>query len=170
MPTHAPIIRIPLSVVALALVMTAAPFAAGCDASFADQVKLVSLAINPAVEALPISEGRQAAIDDGAQIAALTATFATNLKRAIGDAAKLAVVDAYDVALEPLLMRPELHTPNLDKIFGLVRGVIASARIYYGDTPPAAARATAARVITRKQARADMDAKMTELKAILEIH
>lgn len=129
--------RIPL----LTLNLTLALVLALCGGSnFARQLRLVLAASPPLIESLPLSPAlKSGLITDFTAIADNTATLAECLSAAPDKPQKLTCVQSYQSQVEAVIARGNFgnaNNPRLNQILSLLRGIIASARIYYGAPSP----------------------------------
>lgn len=153
----------------LALNLTVALLFAACGGSnFARQLRLALAASPPLIESLPLSQTLKAGlITDFTSMADNTATLAECLSVAPDKPAKLTCVQAYQLQIEAVIARGNFGNANnarLNQILTLLRGIIASAKIYYGSAPsPAAERAPAQRVTEDS-----IKAQIKELKVAMQ--
>jgi hypothetical protein len=110
---------------------------AACSSSFYSKLRLVLLAAPPLIESLPLSPAlKSGLITDFTDMADRTATLGECLGGASTKAAKLSCVQSYEPQIEAVIARGNFGNANnerLNQILGVIRGIIASARIYYGE-------------------------------------
>lgn len=123
----------------LALNLTVALLITACGgSSFARQLRLVLAASPPLIESLPLSPAlKSGLITDFTSMADNTATLAECLSAVPDKPAKLTCVQSYQLQIEAVIAHGNFgnaNHPRLNQILSLLRGIIASARIYYGGT------------------------------------
>ena len=149
-----------LSAIALSVIL-----AVSCGASsFAGQLRLVLAASPPLVESLPLPAPlKTGLIADFTDMAGGAATLGDCLKTADGKPAKLVCVQSFRVEVESVIARGhfgDANSPRLQKILGLIRGIISSAQIYYG--------APSARASSRVVTEDSIKAQIKELEAAMK--
>ena len=119
-------------IVIVALLVTACP----SSSSFARNLRIVLLASGPLVESLHLSPAlKSGVITDFTDMASNAATLSDCLGASSDKPAKLICVQSFDTQVETIIARGhfgEANSPRLQQVLGLIRGIIASARIYYG--------------------------------------
>jgi hypothetical protein len=138
-------------VLALLLLLTA------CSGNFSSKLRLVLLAAPPLIQSLPLSTDlKSGLITDFTDMGDRTATLGECLNGAASKPAKLVCVQTYEPQIETIIARGHFGNANnerLNQILGLIRGIIASARIFYGE-PTAAASTTK---VTERSIRQQVD-------------
>lgn len=121
-----------------------------------------ALAASPIlVESLPISANKKALTNDFTQMGDKTLVLSEDIKACAEDKpCKLTAVGKYSTAIESILSRPEFgNIPKLATIMGIVRGIIASARVFYGGPAPMGAPP-----VTEKSIKAQIDELRREMQ------
>lgn len=120
-----------LAPIVLALLLT------GCF-NLSHDLRLAILAAPPLIETLPLSTAlKSGLITDFTDMAGRTADLGDCLKLAEGKPADLVCVQTFEGQIETIINRGNFgnaQSEKLQRILGLIRGIIASARIYYGET------------------------------------
>lgn len=121
-------------------ILLLAVLATACGSkAFAQQLCIVLAASPPLIESLPLPPALKAGlITDFTDMADRTATLSDCLSGAVDKPAKLVCVQSFEGQVELIINRGNFgnaNNPRLQKILGLIRGIIASARIYYGGAP-----------------------------------
>jgi hypothetical protein len=123
-----------------ALVLMAAMFFTGCK-SYSTELRIVLAASGPLIESLPLSPAlKSGLVTDFTDMGAKTADLSDCLKAASDKPAKLQCVSTYEGAVEVIIQRGHFLQANnakLNTVLGILRGIIASAAIYYGGRPAA---------------------------------
>lgn len=154
----------------LALNLTVALFIAACGGSgFARQLRLVLAASPPLIESLPLSPTlKSGLITDFTSMADNTATLAECLNAAPDKPAKLTCVQSYQSQIEAVIARGNFgnaNHPRLNQILSILRGIIASAKIYYGATPTA----TTERLPTGPVTKESIKRQVKELEELMQV-
>lgn len=141
---------------------------AACGGSnFARQLRLVLAASPPLIESLPLSPAlKSGLITDFTGMADGAATLAECLSVAPDKSAKVMCVSNYQVVVESIIARGhfgDANNPRLNQILSLIRGIIASARIYYGAPAPTARAGQPP--VTEKSIKAQVDELERLMKA-----
>lgn len=104
--------------------------------AFAQQLRIVLAASPPLIESLPLSPAlKKGLITDFTDMADRTATLSDCLSGAVDKPAKLICVQTFEGQVELIINRGNFgnaNNPKLQRVLSLIRGIIASARIYYG--------------------------------------
>ena len=116
---------------------------AACGGSnFARQLRLVLAASGPLVESLPLSPTlKSGLVNDFIGMADGAGILAECISAASDKSAKVICVSNYQVVVEAIIARGNFgaaNNPRLNQILSVIRGIIASARIYYGAPSPTA--------------------------------
>ena len=143
--------------------------AVSCDSkAFAQQLRIVLAASPPLIESLPLSPAlKKGLITDFTDMADRTATLADCISVAVGKPAKLTCVQTFEFQVETIIGRGNFGNANnerLQRILGLIRGIIASARIYYGGAPSAGVSSRADERVTADT----LKAQIKELKQAMQ--
>jgi hypothetical protein len=129
------------AVLILALLVTACPFG---SKAFAQDLRIVLAASPPLIESLPLPASLKAGlITDFTDMAGHTATLSDCISGAENRPAKLVCVQTLEGQVETVINRGNFgraDNERLQQILGLIRGIIASAIIYYGGTPSTSVR------------------------------
>lgn len=122
---------------ALALTLSLSFLLSACGASFAQEFRIVLLAAPPLIESLNLPPAlRSGLIQDFTDLAGNTLDFSDCLKAAPTKPAKLICTQTLDTQAEIVIARGHFaraNNPKLQRVLGLVRGIIASAKLYYGS-------------------------------------
>lgn len=149
---------------ALTLLLTIAFQSCGGD-TLARQLRLVLAASSPLIQSLPLPAAlKSGLVTDFTDMAGGAATLGDCLNGATGKPAKLICVSSFSVEIEAIVTRGHFgsaNSPRLQQILGLIRGIIASARIYYG--------APSARASSKPVTEATIKAQVEELKKAMEV-
>lgn len=117
----------------LSILATACPFG---SKAFGQELRVILLASPPFVESLPLSTSlKKGLVTDFTDMADHTAGLSECLSDAADKPAKLVCVQTLEGQVETIINRGNFGNANnqrLQQILGLIRGIIASARIYYG--------------------------------------
>lgn len=157
----------------LALVLLLLGSQVACDPKYATALQLIFAAAGPFIESLPVGSDREATIIDFTDLGSATTTLAIALNNAPSKTAKVNAIDTYEKSVEAIFNRGHFtNSETLQRIERLARGIIASARIYYGGTAPpvtgdASARRAPGPAMTKAEAKKDLDAKIKELQSII---
>jgi hypothetical protein len=144
--------------------------------NFARDFRLVLAASGPLISSLPLGDKKAAVAADFTELAGDAATMADEFNVCGSKPCKLNAVSKFESEFEVVDARGHfgLH-PKLQTVEGILKGIIASARIYYGGgsgtvTFPATgtgpAVVTPVRVVTEKDLKAQLDA----LKAAMKVN
>lgn len=141
-------------------VLAAVLMLASCSSGFPTKLRLVLLAAPPLIQSLPLSPTlKSGLVTDFTDMADRTAGLGECLNAATTKPSKLTCVQTYQSQVEAIIARGNFGNANnerLNQILGVIRGIIASARIYYGEAPPV--RAEAIRVkVTESTIKAQVD-------------
>lgn len=151
-----------IRVICLALLVTACPLG---SKAFAQQMRIVLAASPPLIESLPLPAAlKSGLITDFTDMAQRTAVLSDCFSGAPEKPAKLTCVQAYEGQVEIIINRGNFGNANnqrLQQILGLIRGIIASARIYYGGAPSGTAA-------TRSPERVTEDSIKAQVKELRE--
>lgn len=132
--------------------------------AFAGQLRLVLAASPPLIESLPLPAPlKSGLVTDFTDMASGAATLGDCLNGASEKPAKLICVQTFSSEVETVIARGhfgDANSPRLHQILGLIRGVIASARIYYG--------APSTRKSSQSVTEGSIKAQIEELKKAME--
>lgn len=138
----------------------------GCGFNLSRDLRLAMLAAPPLIEQLPLSTALKAGlITDFTDMAGRTADLGDCLKAGDGKSADLICVQTFEARVETIINRGNFgnaQSEKLQRILMLIRGIIASARIYYGE--PAVGLAPQ-RQVTEESIRA----QIKQLKAEMQV-
>jgi hypothetical protein len=159
--------QIPLAVVLLGLLITALPGLAfkcgGSSDSFGLTLRLLLASAGPVIDALPLGKQKDLVVDF-TDIGADTSVLVEELKAATDAPGKLAAVKKYDAGVEFVLSRGHFGaSAKLTRIESLIRGIIASAEIFYGGAP-SRPQVASGKPQTKAEAKAAIDANLKALK------
>lgn len=139
-----------------------------CGGSFTQNFRLALLAAPPVVESLPLSAAlKSGLITDFTDMAGDVLDLSSCLKAGPDKPADLICVQSLDSKVEIIIARghfAQANHPKLQRILDLIRGIIASARIYYGGGSPT----LTGRGISEKEAGETIRVKLDELKAAMK--
>lgn len=114
--------------------------------SFSRELRIVLLAAPPLIESLPLPPVlKSGLITDFTDIASHAAGLSECLSEGIDKPADLRCVQTFQRQVEVIVSRGNFGNANNEKvqrILSLIRGIVASAIIYYGGTPPAGVQVT----------------------------
>lgn len=152
-----PRIKRHIAILTLAVLTWACPFG---SKAFAVQLRIILAASPPLIESLPLSPTlKSGLITDFTDMAGNVA----NLSDCLGDApdkpAKLACVQGLESQVESIINRGNFGNANnerLQQILRLIRGIIASARIYYGGAPSPSFRDAVPQRVTEETIKAQI--------------
>lgn len=148
-----------LAPVVLALLLT------GCGFNLSRDLRLAILAAPPLIETLPLSTAlKSGLITDFTDMAGRTATLGDCLKAGEGKPADLICVQTFEGQVETIINRGNFgnaQSEKLQRILGLIRGIIASARIYYGEV---AVGLAPAKQVTEESIKAQIKRLKTEMQ------
>lgn len=120
-------------IVIFALLITACP----SSSNFARNLRLVLSASGPLIESLPLSSTlKTGLITDFTDMAGDAANLGDCLNGAADKPTKLTCIQTFSGEVENIIARGhfgEANNPRLQQILGLLRGIISSAKIYYGQ-------------------------------------
>lgn len=109
----------------------------GCGFNLSRDLRLAILAAPPLIETLPLSAAlKSGLITDFVDMSGRTADLGDCLKAGDGKPADLICVQSFEAQVETIINRGNFGNANnekLQRILSLIRGIIASARIYYGE-------------------------------------
>jgi hypothetical protein len=108
----------------------------GCAVNFARDFRLVLAASGPLVNSLPLGNKKAAVVADFSELAGDASTMADEFNTCgASKPCKLNAVSKFESEFEIVDARGHfgLH-PKLQTVEGILKGIIASARIYYGGT------------------------------------
>lgn len=149
----------------IAPVLAICIFLQGCGGgSFATQLRVILAASGPLIESLNLGSNKQAVVRDFTDLASGAATLSDDLK-ACGDSkpCKLDAVTVYERTVDTVIARGHFGlSPKLQTIQGIVRGIIASAKIFFGQRQ-SIARGGSARVVTEQE----LKTQINELRAAM---
>lgn len=151
------------SIVAVSLLTVILLSQVACGANFATELRIILAASGPLIQSLPLPANiKSGLIVDFTDLASGAATFAEDLKVcATAKPCKLGAVEKYEAVFERVIARGRFGaSPKLQTIEGIARGIIASAKIYYGG-------ATTIAGTTRTVTDADMKAQLQALKVAM---
>ena len=153
--------------VALTLVLTVI-FEFGCGGgTFANELRMVLAASSPLIESLPLNSNLKVGlVTDFTDMAGGAATLGDCLNTATDKPAKLMCVQSFSTDVEAVINRGhfgQANNPRLTQILGIVRGVIASARIYYG-APKSSTSKAASKPVTEASLKAQIEALKEAMK------
>ena len=151
-------------VLILSLLATACPF--GSALNFAKAITNILDASDPFVQALPLPASVKAGlVVDFKDLARGGVTMTTEFETcAKSKPCKLTAVDKFSVLFQTVYERGHLGASNaaLQRVVGILRGLIASAKIYYGLSTPGI---TAPQDVTEK----DLERQLGDLKAAMSV-
>ncbi len=127
--------RILSSIAICALVFTLTISQLACDRDLTFGLRSAFAAAPILIAALPVSANKQALGSDFTEMGNDTVTLSDDLKAcAKAKPCSLTAIDKYSVSIEGVLSRPEfnINVAKLEKVKGLVRAIIASARVFFG--------------------------------------
>lgn len=157
MKTHRSIITVPIMIAVL--------FVQACGNNFATELRIILAASGPLIQSLPLPAAvKNGLITDFTDLASGAATFSDDLRAcAASKPCKLGAVEKYEAVFERVIARGRFGTsPKLQTIEGIARGIIASAKIYYGGRTASMAGTT--QTVTE----ADMKAQMASLRKAMQ--
>lgn len=142
----------------LPLILVFAILSQACGSqNFATDLRLVLAASGPLIESLNLGAKRGAVIADFTDLANGAATLADDLK--VCQNAKpceLTAVEKFDGTFEVVINRGHFGlSPKLQVVEGVVRGIISSAKIYFGGATNAR---MASKPVTEKSIKAQVEA------------
>jgi len=150
---------------ALTLIATIIIQSACGGSTFAGQLRLVLAASGPLINSLPLSSTlKTGLVTDFTDMAGDAATLSDCLKTAADKPTKLICVQSFGAEVEAVIARGhfgDANSPRLQQILGLIHGIIASAKIYYG--------APSARASSKPVTEATIKAQIDELKRAMEV-
>lgn len=118
-------------------------FLAACGSGFATELRLVLMAAPPVIEQLPLTPAlKSGLVTDFMDMGGSAANLSDCIKAGADKPAKLICVQSFQIQVETIISRGhfgETNNPKLQRILGLIRGIVASARIYYGGGSSAVA-------------------------------
>lgn len=151
--------KLSLAPVVLALLLT------GCGFNISRDLRLAILAAPPLIETLPLSTAlKSGLITDFTDMAGRTADLGDCLKAGEGKPADLICVQTFEGQVETIINRGNFgnaQSEKLQRILGLIRGIIASARIYYGE---AVVGLTPAQPVTEESIKSQIKRLKTEMQ------
>lgn len=136
-----------------------------CQQNFALDLRLALAAAPPLVASLPISQAlKDGDVADFLDLGSGALTMSDALKACHDNPCKLNAVAAYETTFESVLNRGHLTKsgPKVEVILGILRGIIASARIYFGGASPNARMV--GKPVTEKEIRSQIDALKSAMK------
>lgn len=121
-----------------AVVLALALFAQACQHNFALDLRLVLAASGPLIESLNLGPKKGAVIADFTDLANGAATLADKFKTCgASKVCKLDAVSAFESTFEMVAARGHFGlSPKLLTVEGVLKGIIASAKIYFGGGSP----------------------------------
>lgn len=138
----------------------------GCGFNLSRDLRLAILAAPPLIETLPLSPAlKSGLITDFTDIAGRVADLGDCLKAGDGKPADLICVQTLQGQVETIISRGNFGSANnekLQRILSLIRGIIASARIYYGDG--SATPSLTGEVVTEDSIKAQIRALKAEMR------
>lgn len=147
----------------VALMLVVVLLLQGCGASFAQQLRIILAASSPLIQSLPLSDTiKNGLVVDFSDLASGAANLKVTLDSCTDKPCKLNAVDTYERLFESIEARGHLGShEKLQNIERILRGIIESARIYYGGSATASRGATAG-------ASKSLDDQIKELKAAMQ--
>lgn len=123
------------SIVATSLLTVIFLSQVACGSNFATELRIILAASGPLIQSLPLPANiKTGLISDFTELGGAGATFADDLKTcATSKPCKLNAVSKFELVFERVIARGRFGTsPKLQTIEGIIKGIIASARIFYG--------------------------------------
>lgn len=120
----------------IAITLCVVMFLQACGGSFAGQLRVILAASGPLVDALPLSPAlKSGLIVDFTELANGAAQLKTEIDACTAKPCKLGAVERYEQLFERVEARGHFGShQRLQQIEGILRGIIASAKIFYGGT------------------------------------
>jgi len=150
---------------ALALTLVLSLFLAACGAKFAQELRIVLAASGPLIQSLPLSDTiKNGLVVDFTDLASGAANLKVSLDACGDKPCKLNAVDTYERLFESVSARGHFGShEKLQNIQRILRGIIESARVYYG-APPQFSIAAGTPTPTKS-----ISDQIKELKAVMEV-
>src|SRR5947207_15970420 len=119
--------------ITLALTLVSAFIFQGCgNPNFGRDLRLALAVSAPFIESLNLGNKKAQVVADFAELGSDAATFSDALTTCKGaKACELAAVENLESKVEPVLNRDFGINPTLQRIEGIVRGILAAAKIYF---------------------------------------
>lgn len=142
---------------------------AGCGASsFATQLRMTLAASGPLIGSLDLGDKKGAVVQDFSDLASGAADLSDDLKSCADNPCKLSAVSRYEMRFWDVLRRGHFKlSPKLDKIQEIMSGIIASAKVYYGDRPKTP-RAAGSGPVPAPNAANDLNERLNALKEAMK--
>lgn len=130
-----------------------------CQHNFSTDLRVALAASGPLIESLNLGSQRGAVIADFTDLANGAATFANELK-ACGSATpcKLDAATKFESLFDSVIARGHFGlSPKLQTVENILRGIIASARIYFGGESSSSNARMAGKPVTEDSIKAQID-------------
>ena len=139
-----------------------------CGASdFASQLRVILAASDPLIESLNLGDKKAAVVQDFADLAQGAATLSDDLKACADKPCKLNAVDRFQIRFFDIQRRGHFKlSPKLQNIEGILQGIIAAAKVYYGPQRPAVATAGP---VPAPNPEKQLNDRLAELKAAMRV-
>lgn len=152
------------------VVLASVLFLSSCGGGFASQLRVILATSGPLIESLHLGGSKVAVVADFTELGGDAATLADSLNTCGAvKSCNLDAVSRFEFQFKAVDARGHfgLH-PKLQTVEGILKGIIASARIYYGGSAPSAGKnASAANGPAPVVTEADLKAQLESLKAAM---
>lgn len=155
-----------LRLLSLAPLLVAALLLQACGGNFAQQLRVILAASSPLIQSLPLSDTiKNGLVVDFTDLASGAANLKVTLDNCADKPCKLSAVDAYERLFEAVSARGHFGShERLQTIQRILRGIIESARIYYGASPTMSAA-----TVGEQPPAKSLDSQLKELKAAMAV-